>query len=192
MKILFAVDGSKCSLRALDYLAKHEWLTQLDGLTVFTVVHPLSQRAVAMAGAALTHGCYADEAEHALQPVRQALDDPKAKVAFDWCTGQPGEEIARKAQDEEFDLILMGSRRRKGLSRFVLGSVSHSVLHRAPCPVLVLRGAESDILSAETAQEMTQRGPKAELITFAGVGHAPALMARDQVDIVTEWLSKTA
>ncbi len=62
---------------------------------------------------------------------------------------------------------------------------------RINCPVLILRGAESDILSAETAQLMTERGPKAELITLAGVGHAPALMAEDQIDIVTQWLTKT-
>jgi pimeloyl-ACP methyl ester carboxylesterase len=62
---------------------------------------------------------------------------------------------------------------------------------RITCPVLVLRGADSDILSAETAQMMTERGPKAELVSFAGVGHAPALMAQDQIDIVTEWLNKT-
>lgn len=62
---------------------------------------------------------------------------------------------------------------------------------RITCPVLVLRGTDSDILSAETARMMTERGPKAELIGFAGVGHAPALMAKDQIDIVREWLSKT-
>jgi len=139
MRVLFAVDGSKCSLRALDYLAKHEWLTQHDGLTVFTVVPPLTQRAVAMAGAALTHGYYADEAEHALQPVRQALDDPKAKVAFDWSTGQPGEEIARKAQDEEFDLVLMGSHGQTALANVVLGSVATQVLARCKVPVLLIR-----------------------------------------------------
>lgn len=63
---------------------------------------------------------------------------------------------------------------------------------RIACPVLVLRGADSDILSADVAQLMTERGPKAELITFAGVGHAPALMAQDQIDIVTGWLTKTS
>jgi pimeloyl-ACP methyl ester carboxylesterase len=67
-----------------------------------------------------------------------------------------------------------------------------SLWDQIKCPVLVLRGADSDILSAETAQEMTERGPKAQLITFAGIGHAPALMARDQIDIVSGWLSKTA
>lgn len=40
------------------------------------------------------------------------------------------------------------------------------------CQVLLLRGRDSDLLDAETAQNMTQRGPKAQLVEFAGVGHA--------------------
>lgn len=54
--------------------------------------------------------------------------------------------------------------------------------------VLLLRGAQSDLLSPVTAQAMTARGPKATLVEFAGVGHAPTLMATDQVDVVTHWL----
>jgi len=53
---------------------------------------------------------------------------------------------------------------------------------------LLLRGAESDLLSSETANEMTRRGPHARLIEFAGVGHAPTLIAADQVDAVTGFL----
>jgi pimeloyl-ACP methyl ester carboxylesterase len=56
------------------------------------------------------------------------------------------------------------------------------------CPVLVLRGASSDLLTADTAAAMTARGPRAELVTIPGVGHAPALMAPDQIAIVREWL----
>ncbi len=56
------------------------------------------------------------------------------------------------------------------------------------CPVLLLRGAESDILLAETADEMTARGPKATLHTIAGVGHAPALMDGAQIEVVRDWL----
>ncbi len=59
---------------------------------------------------------------------------------------------------------------------------------RITCPVLVLRGAESDLLLPDTAQEMTRRGPRAELVEFAGVGHAPALMAEDQIAVVRRWL----
>ncbi len=53
---------------------------------------------------------------------------------------------------------------------------------------LVLRGAQSDLLSAQTARLMTERGPKARLVEFAGVGHAPTLIAADQVDAVTRFL----
>jgi pimeloyl-ACP methyl ester carboxylesterase len=53
---------------------------------------------------------------------------------------------------------------------------------------LLLRGAQSDLLSVATAQQMTQRGPKAQLVEFAGVGHAPTLIAPDQVDAVTQFV----
>ncbi|MBK1682000.1 alpha/beta fold hydrolase [Rhodoferax fermentans] len=53
---------------------------------------------------------------------------------------------------------------------------------------LLVRGAESDLLSATTAQAMTQRGPKAQLVEFAGVGHAPTFVAQPQVDAVRSFL----
>jgi pimeloyl-ACP methyl ester carboxylesterase len=62
------------------------------------------------------------------------------------------------------------------------------------CPMLVLRGAESDLLLKETAEEMTRRGAAAargqvQLRTISGAGHAPALMAPDQIAIVREFLA---
>lgn len=59
------------------------------------------------------------------------------------------------------------------------------------CPTLVIRGAESDLLSSETAEEMTRRGPSAELVEIPECGHAPALLDPDQVAIVTDWLART-
>jgi pimeloyl-ACP methyl ester carboxylesterase len=59
---------------------------------------------------------------------------------------------------------------------------------RVACPVLLLRGSDSDLLSRATAQAMTQRGPRAQLREFAGVGHAPMLIAPDQVAAVREFL----
>lgn len=53
---------------------------------------------------------------------------------------------------------------------------------------LLLRGAESDLLSPETAKAMTERGPRARLAEFAGVGHAPTLVAADQLQCVTDFL----
>ena len=57
-------------------------------------------------------------------------------------------------------------------------------------PTLVLRGAESDVLAPATAAAMATRGPKARLHEFAGVGHAPTIVAADQVAVVREFLQE--
>jgi pimeloyl-ACP methyl ester carboxylesterase len=58
------------------------------------------------------------------------------------------------------------------------------------CPVLLIRGAESDLLLRETAEEMTRRGPKAKLVEFAHCGHAPALMAPEQIAAIRDFLAE--
>ena len=62
------------------------------------------------------------------------------------------------------------------------------VWDRITCPVLVLRGAESDLLLAATAEEMASRGPKARVVELKGCGHAPALVDAGQIDLVLRWL----
>jgi pimeloyl-ACP methyl ester carboxylesterase len=56
------------------------------------------------------------------------------------------------------------------------------------CPTLLVRGAESDLLSRETALEMTARGPKAKLVELPGVGHAPTFIHADQIAVAKEFL----
>lgn len=53
---------------------------------------------------------------------------------------------------------------------------------------LLLRGAQSDLLSINTAHAMIERGPRARLVEFEGVGHAPTLVAADQVQVVRDFL----
>jgi pimeloyl-ACP methyl ester carboxylesterase len=53
---------------------------------------------------------------------------------------------------------------------------------------LLTRGATSDLLSVATAQAMTQCGPKAQLVEFAGVGHAPTFVVPDQIKVVVDFL----
>lgn len=53
---------------------------------------------------------------------------------------------------------------------------------------LLIRGAESDLLTPETAAQMQQRGPKATLAEFAGVGHAPMFQQPDQIQTVIDFL----
>ncbi len=59
---------------------------------------------------------------------------------------------------------------------------------RITVPTLLLRGAESDLLSHDTAQAMTQRGPRATLHEVPGVGHAPMLVQAEQRAVVRAFL----
>ncbi|NVM79957.1 pimeloyl-ACP methyl ester carboxylesterase [Duganella sp. SG902] len=56
------------------------------------------------------------------------------------------------------------------------------------CPTLLVRGAESDLLSPETARLMTERGPKATLVEIPNVGHAPTFIHDDQIAIAKQFL----
>lgn len=62
------------------------------------------------------------------------------------------------------------------------------IYDRITCPTLVLRGANSDLLRAEDVAAMTKRGPRAELIEIPDAGHAPSLMADDQIGLVRDFL----
>jgi len=104
-------------------------------------------------------------------------------------------------------LALQGYRRREnggfglaydpGIAEGYLANVKDDVdlwalWDKIACPVLVLRGAVSDVLTADTAKKMQARGPKAKVFEFAGTGHAPALVSEDQIAAIRDWLAQTA
>jgi pimeloyl-ACP methyl ester carboxylesterase len=108
--------------------------------------------------------------------------------------------------DEQWEHLVRTNSRRRADGRWGIGYDPAIAVpfraHPAPanlwplwdaiaCPTLVLRGAESDLLSHATAQAMSQRGPRARVVEFAGIGHAPMLLARDQVDSVVDFLRST-
>ena len=59
------------------------------------------------------------------------------------------------------------------------------------CPVLVIRGADSDFLSPDTLARMRRSGPSVSSVEIAGCGHAPTLMRADQIRAVTSFLEST-
>jgi pimeloyl-ACP methyl ester carboxylesterase len=63
-----------------------------------------------------------------------------------------------------------------------------SVYDAIRCPTLVLRGEQSDVLTRQTAQAMSGRGPRARTVEFANVGHAPTLLHEDQIQVVADFL----
>jgi len=57
------------------------------------------------------------------------------------------------------------------------------------CPTMVIRGEHSDLLTRDTARQMSVRGPKARIVEIAGVGHAPTLIHDDQIQLVRDLLA---
>lgn len=68
------------------------------------------------------------------------------------------------------------------------GQIMQAVYEQITAQTLLLRGADSDLLSRKGAHAMTQCGPRPRCVEFAGIGHAPTLMAADQVQTVLDFL----
>ncbi|HEX7929117.1 MAG TPA: alpha/beta hydrolase [bacterium] len=80
----------------------------------------------------------------------------------------------------------------QGMASAVAVSDPWAAYDQITCKTLLLRGKASDVISSVTAQAMTQRGPKARLVEFAGYGHAPPLIDMDQQRAVTDFLAERA
>jgi nucleotide-binding universal stress UspA family protein len=140
MKVLIAVDGSEYTKRMLAYwVANDDWLRVDHDYTVLTVVQPVPPRAAAVLDRAALQAYYADEGENTFHAIRAFLDQKNVKATFLSKTGSVAEVIARTAEDEAFDLILMGSHGHGGLGGLVLGSVTTKVMAACRTPVLVIR-----------------------------------------------------
>jgi pimeloyl-ACP methyl ester carboxylesterase len=78
----------------------------------------------------------------------------------------------------------------QGIANAAPPSDPWALYDRIACKTLLLRGQDSDVISAATAQAMTQRGPKARRVEFAGYGHAPPLIDLDQQRAVADFLAE--
>ena len=73
---------------------------------------------------------------------------------------------------------------------FLAGIDLWSIWAQVRCPVLVLRGVDSDVLTRATVDRMRAEKPDLQVVEFQGAGHAPALMDREQIAAVTRFLLK--
>jgi len=114
-------------------------------------------------------------AEHSAAPRGDGPDAPRYHLRYDPAIGD-----ARRvsAPDPEFPLG----------PNFLAGIDLWKTWTEIRCPTLVLRGAESDVLSHETLLRMQALRPGVEVLELPGIGHAPALMSYDQIAAVREFL----
>ncbi|MGH6610381.1 MAG: universal stress protein, partial [Burkholderiaceae bacterium] len=144
MRILLAVDGSKFSRAAVEFVASRSTLTGVDPevhlLNVQLPVPPHAARAVGKDSVTLY---YSDEAEKALKPARSRLDKAGFAVIDFYTVGHPGEQIAAAAVKSKADLIVLGSHGHSALRGLLFGSVTNAVMAQTTAPVLIVRAKET-------------------------------------------------
>ena len=87
------------------------------------------------------------------QGVVNAARAEGADASFLVWEGDAGGGIIAAAEAEDVDLIVVGSHGRRGVGRFILGSVSDHVVHNARCPVLVVRPVDDDASDRDEAED---------------------------------------
>lgn len=141
LKILLPVDGSACSLRALDHLLAHvTWFREMPEVHLLHVHAPIPiGRVQAHIGVETLHAYYLEEGQSQLDEARHRLDAAGRLYTPHIHVGQPVEVIVRMAAELGCDLIVMGSHGRSGVAGLLMGSVAARVLHGASCPVLLVK-----------------------------------------------------
>ena len=141
MKILLAIDGSPYSKKMLAYLCAHDELINAgrNTFTALTVLPAIPPRARAVLSKEMVDEYYREEGAKVLDPVRKYLEQscifPKERLEV----GHPGDIIASIAEDEKYDLIIMGTHGHGALGRLVMGSVSTQVLANCNGPGMLIR-----------------------------------------------------
>jgi len=139
-RILVAYDNSEWSRKALDTAVRIAGQDSGIALHIVHVIEPLNIPVP-------TYGTGIDNlwkwrrenAENMMAEVKESLQSLSNPVTIHIEDGSPGERVVHTAQEQQCDLIVMGSRGLTGIKELFLGSVSHYVVQRSSCPVLIVK-----------------------------------------------------
>jgi nucleotide-binding universal stress UspA family protein len=136
-RVLMAVEGREDAIRLHTWLTSHPFKNPV-AITILSVVPSLAMvEPNVMAGFQGWSEEHNRQAQQVVYDTAQALAGPQFNVTTDVRMGDPVTIVCEVGNSH--DLIVVGSHGRKGLDRFLLGSVSHGIVHRAGCSVLVVR-----------------------------------------------------
>jgi nucleotide-binding universal stress UspA family protein len=141
-QILLALQGQSDAEAAIRFLQLNPFhdAIEITLLTVLPETQPSQPGAVAAAAAAAAASTEKlEEQADYINGVAERLRAIGYQAHGVALLGTPSNLILQEASTLRSDLILLGTRGRQGITRFLFGSVSHAVLHQMPCPVLAFR-----------------------------------------------------
>jgi len=137
--ILLPIEGEDDAERALKFLALHPF-RDLEAVNVMTVwPQPQLPWPVTIGQSKLLEDQAVSQAQEKVDAIIRRLESMTYRAHGQVGLGSPAFAILEEARILHPDVIIIGSHGRQGLSRFLMGSISHSILHQASCPVLVVR-----------------------------------------------------
>jgi nucleotide-binding universal stress UspA family protein len=136
-RVLIAIEGRTDATQICDWLLRHPFRAPMEALVLTAVpILPVLQASPAAALATWSEEV-GRQAEEYVRACAQRLPPPQFTASSRVVKGDPIPVISDVSRD--FDLVVVGSHGREGLDRFLLGSVSHAIVHHVACPVLVIR-----------------------------------------------------
>ena len=135
-RIMVPVDGSDHSMRAAVYAA--DMAECMEGSILLLHCHKSFPAFLGEPYFQAAHDKIVKEANRLMAPFRELFQYREIPYAERLLEGSAASAICRVAEIEPCGLIIMGSRGRGDLKGLFLGSVTHRVLQRSPCPVLVV------------------------------------------------------
>lgn len=147
MKILLATDGTEHSQEALEAATRFIFSDD-DEILIVSVVDMAVPMAIDLYGGYLPASTEIEKAarenaekvlESAKNQLMAALSNQNVKISTDILFGSPESRIVETAEEMKTDIIIVGSHGYNRWERLLLGSVSDSVVHHAPCSVMVVR-----------------------------------------------------
>lgn len=135
-RLLLAIAGKEDADHALEFLARHPFASSVE-IKLLTVLPHMIPPWPAGSVAFELEMTARRNAQEFIDNVAAQLRSLGYQTTGDAVLGSPVQSIIEQHQKSHSDVIMMGSRGSRGLTRLVLGSVSHALLHHSPCPLLV-------------------------------------------------------
>ena len=138
IRTLIPIDGSECSIRAVQFLLKQsKGFKEPMEIHLLNVQHPFPGTITGVSDQAKQY--HQEEGMKALANARKLLDDAKVKHSYHISLGDVGEIVAHFVDELKCDQVVMGTRGMGSVANMVLGSAAIKVLHLVKVPVLLVK-----------------------------------------------------
>lgn len=146
MKVLIATDGSPCSDLVMEKVTMRPWPIDSE-FRIISVLEHSALGSISVGEYSLKLNEMWEEVRASTKKIAESAADTLSskglKASYVICEGVAAEQIINEAKDWGADLIMVGTHGRKGLNKFLLGSVAQKVAIHAPCSVEIVRKAQT-------------------------------------------------